>query len=87
MRKYTIDIADFTGHTSIADQSLASAVDTIIEKAETGGHFVWIDGQPFEFNSGEVKTEANKQKLAARLEAAQDPTVVMSGILVGGKSI
>jgi len=47
-------------------------------------HWVWIDGQLFEFDGGEVTSDKNKEKLALRLGKAEDTNIVLSGTLVGG---
>lgn len=84
--KYIIKISDNTGHTELADQSVDQAVEAIVDKVATHAHWVWIDGALFEFEGHDVKSENNKQKLAARLGVAEDPNVVLSGTLVGGDS-
>lgn len=83
-RKYTIKISDNTGHTELLEQTTKQTVDAVMEKVSSHAHWVWIDGQLFEFEQGDVNSKANTDKLAARLEAAQDPTVVLSGTLIGG---
>lgn len=83
-KKYNIQISDNTGHTELLDQSVEDTVKAVIDKVEKHSHWVWIDGQLFEFEQGEVNSKANANKLAARLEAAENPTVVLSGTLVGG---
>jgi hypothetical protein len=83
-KKYTIQISDNTGHTELLDQTVDNAVKAVIEKVESHNHWVWVDGQLFEFEQGEVGSNANAKKLAARLAEANNPTVVLTGTLVGG---
>ena len=83
-KKYTIKISDNTGHTELMDQSVGEAVSAITEKVAQHAHWVWVDGQLFEFDKGEATSPGNQQKLRARLEAAQDQNIVLSGTLVGG---
>jgi hypothetical protein len=82
--KYTVKVSDNTGHTELLDQTLDQAVTAITDKVASHAHWVWIDGQLFEFEAGEVTSAENTAKLKARLEAATDPTVVLSGTLIGG---
>jgi hypothetical protein len=84
MKKFIIKISDNTGHTELLDQEVSQAVTAITDKVAQHAHWVWIDGQLFEFDGGDVKSEANQQKLAARLNTAEDTNVVLSGTLVGG---
>jgi hypothetical protein len=83
-KKYTIKISDNTGHTEMLEQTVEQTVKAVTEKVASHAHWVWIDGQLFEFEAGEVTSNENAAKLAARLEAATDPTVVLSGTLIGG---
>lgn len=83
-KKYIIKISDNTGHTEVIDQTAEQAVKAVMDKVESHAHWVWIDGQLFEFEPGDVNTKVNANKLAARLEAATDPVVVLSGKLIGG---
>jgi hypothetical protein len=82
---YKIDIADRTGHTTLADLDINQAVDSIIENAENNARWVFINGEKFEFDGGKFRTEANVQKLKGKLEAFQDPAVLLTGVLVGGE--
>ena len=84
MKKYTVKISDNTGHTELLDQSIDEAVAAITDKVAQHAHWVWVDGQLFEFDGGDVKSPTNQQKLAARLGVAEDTNVVLSGTLVGG---
>ena len=82
--KYTIQIADNTGHTTADNLLVEEAVEKIIENAESNARWVFINGAKFEFDNGGFRTEANTQKLKARLEEEHNPTVLLTGILVGG---
>jgi len=83
-KKYIVKISDNTGHTELADQTLDQAVTAITEKVASHAHWVWIDGQLFEFDGGEVTSDKNKEKLTLRLGKAEDTNIVLSGTLVGG---
>ena len=84
MNTYKIDIADRTGHTAIADLALDAAVETIMENAEKNQRWVFINGEKFEFNGTQVRTEANTDKLKTLLGAQVDPTILLTGVLIGG---
>ena len=87
MNKYKIEIADRTGHTTVADLSLEEATNNIIENAENNARWVFINGEKFEFEGGAYRSPANVQKLQAKLEAAVDPAVLLTGVLVGGDDV
>jgi hypothetical protein len=84
MKKYTIEIADRTGHTTMADLTIEEATNNILENAESNARWVFINGEKFEFEGSNYRTEANIQKLQAKLEALNDPAVLLTGVLVGG---
>ena len=81
---YTVEIADRTGHTTLADLSLEEATTNILEHAENNARWVFINGEKFEFEGGNYRAEANVQKLKAKLQATADPAVLLTGVLVGG---
>ena len=81
---YKIDIADRTGHTSVADLELDAAVEQICDNAEKNQRWVFINGEKFEFDGAAVRNEANVNKLRNRLANEVDPTILLTGVLVGG---
>ncbi len=87
MNTYKIEIADKTGHTTVADLTLDQAVDGILEHAENNARWVFINGEKFEFQGTNYRAEYNVQKLRGKLEAVEDPAVLLTGILVGGLNI
>jgi len=82
--KYKIEIADRTGHSAVADLSLEEATENILENAEAKARWVFINGEKFEFAGGNFRGQENIQKLQAKLQAMQDPAVLLTGMLVGG---
>jgi hypothetical protein len=86
MNKYKIEIADRTGHTTLADLSLEEATNNIIENAENNARWVFINGEKFEFAGGAYRSQANVEKLKAKLEEVVSPEVLLTGVLVGGNS-
>ena len=84
MSTYKIEIADRTGHTTVADLSLDQAVNGILEHAENNARWVFINGEKFEFEGANYRAEANIQKLQTKLQAMEDPAVLLTGVLVGG---
>lgn len=83
--KYKVEIADRTGHTTVADLSLDQAVENILSNAENNARWVFINGAKFEFEGANYRAEANINKLKTQLEAVVDPAVLLTGVLVGGK--
>lgn len=84
MNKYKIDIADRSGHTTVADLTLDQAVDNIITNAENNARWVFINGEKFEFEGMQYRDNTNINKLKGKLEALKDPAVLLTGVLVGG---
>jgi len=84
LARYKIEIADKTGHTTVADLSLDQAVDNILQHAENNARWVFINGEKFEFQGTNYRTEDNVQKLRSKLEQQEDPAVMLTGMLVGG---
>jgi hypothetical protein len=84
MNTYKIEIADKTGHTTVADLTLEQAVDNILQHAENNARWVFINGEKFEFQGTNYRTEDNVQKLRSKLEQQEDPAVMLTGMLVGG---
>jgi hypothetical protein len=85
MNTYKIEIADKTGHTTVADLTLDQAVDGLLEHAENNARWVFINGEKFEFQGTNYRAEENLQKLRGKLEAVEDPAVLLTGILIGGR--
>jgi hypothetical protein len=81
---YKIEIADRTGHTTVADLSLEEATEQIIDNAEKNMMWVFVNGEKFEFAGADFRTEENVEKLKGKLEALQDPAVLLTGALIGG---
>ena len=84
MNTYKIEIADNTGHTTVTDLTLDQAVDGILEHAENNARWVFINGEKLEFKGTNYRTEDNVQKLRGKLEAVENPAVLLTGILIGG---
>jgi hypothetical protein len=82
--KYKIEIADRTGHTTVADLTLDQAVGNILDNAENNARWVFINGSKFEFEGANYRDGVNVSKLKAQLEAMVDPAVLLTGVLVGG---
>jgi len=85
--KYKIEIADRTGHSTVADLSLEQATENILENAEKKARWVFINGEKIEFTGGNFRSQENVQKLQAKLQAMHDPAVLLTGMLVGGLGI
>ena len=84
MSTYTVKIADRTGHTEMADLTLDQAADNILGNAENNARRVFINGEKFEFEGANYRSEANMTNLKAKLEMQVRPEIVLTGILVGG---
>lgn len=83
-KTYTIQIADRTGHTTLADLQLDAAVETICTNAETHQRWVYINDSKFEFDGAAIRSASSVQKLRDQLEALVDPLIVLTGRLQGG---
>jgi len=84
MNKYTVEIADNTGHSTFADLDLEQATENILTQAEKKAHWVYINGEKFEFEGSNHRSNANVQKLQQQLQAVQDPNILLTGVLRGG---
>lgn len=84
LARYKIEIADKTGHTTVANLSLDQAVDNILQHAENNARWVFINGEKFEFSGTNFRTAENVQKLQSKLEVQENPDVLLTGVLVGG---
>ena len=82
--KYTIHIADDSGHSTESDLLIDEAVEEIIKNAESNARWIFINGKKFEFNAGSYRTEENNQKLKAELEVQHNPEIMLTGVLRGG---
>lgn len=81
---YKIEIADRTGHTTLADLDIDQAVNEIVKNAENNARWVFINGEKYEFSAGSMSSAANIEALKTRLQSLQDPSVLLTGVLVGG---
>jgi len=86
IKKYTIHIADNTGHTTTPELVIDEAVEEIIKNAESNARWVFINGKKFEFYAGDMRTEENNQKLRAELDQILNPEIMLTGILAGGNT-
>lgn len=83
-RKYSIQSADETGHTTTADLSVEEAMENIVDNAANKARWVFINGEPFNFEGNNYRSEANLGKLRQNLEAVEDPLVMIMNKVVGG---
>jgi hypothetical protein len=84
MNKYKVEIADNTGHSTFADLELEAATEKIVASAEQKAHWVYINGQKFEFEGSNHRSKQNIQNLQAQLQAVEDPNILLTGVLRGG---
>jgi hypothetical protein len=84
MNKYTILVANKTGHTTLENLTLDEAVENITELVATKKNWVFINGAPFEFAGSNVRSEANISKLRTQLEQTTDAQVILTGQVIGG---
>ena len=82
---YTINIADRTGHTTLEGLELDAAVDNIIKHSEENARWAFINGELFEFTGANKRSEQNVNALKGKLEAVENPDILLTGRLVGGK--
>lgn len=86
MSKYTVEIADDSGHSTFADLDLVAATEKIISSAEKKAHWVYINGEKFEFTGSNLRAENNVQKLQQQLQVVEEPNVLLTGVLRGGEA-
>jgi hypothetical protein len=84
MNNYKVEIADSTGHTTLADLSMEQATENILDRVEKKAHWVYINGTPFQFEGSNVRTEANQQKLRQALVNNPAAQVMLTGVVMGG---
>lgn len=84
--KYKVEIADTTGHTTLADLSMEEATESVLSRVENKAHWVYINGAPFQFEGSKVRTEANKQKLQQELLNNPAAQVMLTGVVMGGEA-
>lgn len=84
-KKYVIQIADTSGHTTTAEMSLDETVERIISAVEETSNSVYIDSTPFHFVGSKLRTEQNMADLRTRLAMAEDTEVFLTGELKGGQ--
>jgi hypothetical protein len=84
-KTFTVNITDRTGHSSVANLSIEKTVDTIVENVENKSRWLFINGEAVNFKgaSSQLSTE-NVQMLRTMLENLNDPTILLTGTLVGG---
>lgn len=85
MKMYKVNIASQKGHDTL-ELTLEQSVDNIIENAESKARWVFINGEKFEFQGTNYRSEQNVQRLQAQLQAMDDPAILLTGQLVGGKN-
>jgi hypothetical protein len=82
---YSIQIADKTGHTTVADLDVDQAVAQIVQNAQSNARWVFINGEKFEFQGTDFSTAHNTQKLRSKLEqVGEQAAILLTGVLVGG---
>jgi hypothetical protein len=84
MSTYTVKIADRSGHTEMAELTLDQAADNILGNAENNARWVFINGEKFEFEGANYRSETNMNNLKAKLEMQAKPEIVLTGVLIGG---
>jgi hypothetical protein len=82
--KYTVHIADRSGHTTAAELTIDATVQKIVENAESNARWVFINGEKHEFSGSNYASSDNLLALKQKLEALQDPAILLTGVLVGG---
>lgn len=84
MKTYTINIASNKGHdTQVLE--LEQAVDSIIKNSTEKSRWVYINGQKFEFEGSDHRSAANVANLTQALTETEDPMILLTGELRGGK--
>lgn len=84
--KYKVEIADNTGHSTFADLDLEQVTENILTQAEKKAHWVYINGEKFEFEGSNHRSKANMQKLQQQLQVVEDPNILLTGVLRGGEA-
>jgi hypothetical protein len=84
MKMYKVNIASQKGHDTL-ELTLEASIDNIIENAESKARWVFINGEKFEFQGTNYRSDTNVQRLQAQLQAMDDPAILLTGRLVGGK--
>jgi hypothetical protein len=84
MKNYTINIASHKGHeTQVLE--LEEAVESIIKNSTEKSRWVYINGQKFEFEGSDHRNAVNVANLKQALTATEDPMILLTGELRGGK--
>lgn len=78
-----IRVMDKTGHSDF-DFPLTESIDEIIRYCREQAMWAFINGQKFEFETGDLDSVQNKEKLRTTLQAVPEPSVNLTGRLVGG---
>ncbi len=84
VNKYTLLVANKTGHSTLEDLSIDQAIDNITELVATKKNWVFINGAPFEFAGSNIRSEANLSKLRTQLEQNPNAQVMLTGQVIGG---
>jgi len=85
-KAFTVNIADRTGLSSVANLSLDETVNTIVENVENKSRWLFINGEAVNFKgAGSQLKNENVQMLRTMLENLNDPTILLTGTLVGGQ--
>lgn len=84
MKTYIINIASHKGHeTQVLE--LEEAVESIIKNSTEKSRWVYINGQKFEFEGSDHRNTVNVTNLKQALTATEDPMILLTGELRGGK--
>jgi hypothetical protein len=83
-KKYTLLVANKTGHTTLEDLTVDQAIENITELVATKKNWVFINGAPFEFAGSNIRSEANISKLRTQLEQTENAQVMLTGQVIGG---
>jgi hypothetical protein len=85
-KKFTVNIADRSGHSSVTNLSLDKTVSNIVENIESKSRWLFINGEAVNFKgAGSKLTSENIASLRSTLENLNDPTILLTGTLVGGQ--
>jgi hypothetical protein len=84
-KKFSINIADRTGHSTVANLSLDETVNNIVENIDSKSRWLFINGEAVNFKgAGSKLSNENISTLRTTLESLNDPTILLTGTLVGG---
>lgn len=83
-QKFIINIADRTGHSALANLTLDETVANITENIESKSRWLFINGEAMNFAGSGKLSAANVETLRTTLSNLTDPTILLTGTLVGG---